>query len=222
MFSYPEHHANPLTGTLHAFAEARRGDVDGSHCPDIPDARLAYKRSVDGGASWSPLRILEEIEGRCRSQPTPVMDNVTDTLILAFNDDCSDFSHGNPTTPHLTTSTDDGLQWSNAAPMAVAKPGTGVFGRNVVIGLSRGLALHDATLPSKTRLIVPAETGTLCEDVAMRHGSFHPPPRIIMLAWRCLLVRATEVSLLHTRTCLLRRFRRPRGHLDGGARQRHR
>ena len=163
-FRIPSITVNPKTGTLHAFAEARRGDVDGSHCPDIPDARLAYKRSINGGASWSPLRILEEVVGRCRAQPTPVFDNVTDMLILAFNDNCNDFQRGNPTTPYLTTSADDGLTWTNAAPMAVAKPGTGVFGHNVVIGLSRGLVLFNASLPSKTRLIVPAETGTLFSD----------------------------------------------------------
>jgi len=163
-FRIPSITVNPTTGTLHAFAEARRGDVDGSHCPDIPDARLAYKRSVDGGASWSPLQILHEVVGRCRSQPTPVMDNVTQTLILAFNDGCNDFSRGNPTTPQLTTSVDDGLSWSPVTPMAVAKPGTGVFGNNVVIGLSRGLSLYNASLPSQTRLILPAETGTLYSD----------------------------------------------------------
>jgi len=163
-FRIPSITVNTRTGTLHAFAEARRGDVDGSSCPDIPDARLAYKRSTDGGASWSPLRILEEVVGRCRAQPTPVFDNVTGTLILAFNDNCNDFQRGNPTTPYLTTSADDGLVWSNATSMAIAKPGTGFFGKDVVIGLSRGLALFNASLPSKTRLIVPAETGTLYSD----------------------------------------------------------
>ena len=163
-FRIPSIITNPKTGTLHAFAEARRGDVDGSNCPDIPDARLAYKRSTDGGESWSPLKILAEVEGRCRSQPTPVMDNVTGKLLLAFNDGCNDFSHGNPTTPHIITSVDDGLNFGEASPLAVASPGSGNFGNDVVIGLSRGLALYNESLPSKTRLILPAETGTLYSD----------------------------------------------------------
>ena len=163
-FRIPSITVNPATGTLHAFAEARRGDVDGSNCPDVPDARLAYKRSVDGGASWSTLKILQEVEGRCRAQPVPVFDNVTNTLLVAFNDNCNDWSHGIPSTPHLTTSHDDGLSWTTAAPMAVAKPGSGFLGRNVLIGLSRGFVIYNASLPSKTRLIVPAETGTLFSD----------------------------------------------------------
>ena len=61
------------TGVVHAFAEARRGDLGdlpGFHgmigsgpvlCPDVPDTSLAYKRSTDGGKSWSSLKILDEV-----------------------------------------------------------------------------------------------------------------------------------------------------------------
>eukprot|EP01047_Picozoa_sp_COSAG01_P026800 COSAG01_NODE_1740_length_9359_cov_6.376998_5_plen_270_part_00 len=49
-FRIPSITINSKTGTLHAFAEARRGDVHGSHCPDIPDTRIAYKRST--GECW--------------------------------------------------------------------------------------------------------------------------------------------------------------------------
>ena len=87
-FRIPSITVNPKTGTLHAFAEARRGDVHGGNCPDIPDTRIAYKRSTSGGASWSALRILHHVEGRCHQQPTPVFDNVTNVLIMAFNDGC--------------------------------------------------------------------------------------------------------------------------------------
>ena len=47
-FRIPSITINPKTGTLHAFAEARRGDVHGSNCPDIPDTRIAYKQSTNG------------------------------------------------------------------------------------------------------------------------------------------------------------------------------
>ena len=66
-FRIPSLAVNPETGTLHAFAEARRGDLGdlpGWHgyvgdapmlCPDVPDTTVAYKRSTDGGAScWGP------------------------------------------------------------------------------------------------------------------------------------------------------------------------
>jgi hypothetical protein len=59
-----------------------------------------------GGASWSALRILHHVEGRCHQQPTPVFDNVTNELIMAFNDGCS---HYNPYRgiPKITSSADD-------------------------------------------------------------------------------------------------------------------
>lgn len=105
-FRIPSIITNTKTGTIHAFAEARRGDVHGSHCPDIPDTRIAYKRSTNGGASWSPLRILHHVEGRCHQQPTPVFDNVTNTLIMAFNDGCSHYTPYRGF-PRMTSSADD-------------------------------------------------------------------------------------------------------------------
>ena len=59
-------------GVIHAFAEARRGELhshfhqytgSGPGCPDGPDTRLAYKRSADGGASWSALKIFLQHRG---------------------------------------------------------------------------------------------------------------------------------------------------------------
>merc|ERR1711957_787484 len=102
-------------------------------------------RSIDGGAIWSPLKILHEVEGRCRSEPTSVVDNVTGHIFLMFNDGCQAQS---TTRPMFTVSTDDGLTWSNASSIPVAKPGTGVMGKNVAIGLGRGLAVSNASLPS--------------------------------------------------------------------------
>eukprot|EP01047_Picozoa_sp_COSAG01_P061029 COSAG01_NODE_7561_length_3149_cov_3.439344_1_plen_154_part_00 len=59
-FRIPAITINPNTGTLHAFAEARRGDLGDLPswhgfigdapvlCPDVPDTTVAYKRSTDG------------------------------------------------------------------------------------------------------------------------------------------------------------------------------
>jgi len=67
---------------------------------------LKKKAFSAGGASWSALRILHHVEGRCHQQPTPVLDNVTNELIMAFNDGCS---HYNPYRgiPKITSSADD-------------------------------------------------------------------------------------------------------------------
>jgi hypothetical protein len=67
-FRIPTLLAGQTPGVIHAFAEARRGELtSGFHqytgsgmgsCPDGPDTRLAYKRSVNYGASWSPIKIF--------------------------------------------------------------------------------------------------------------------------------------------------------------------
>jgi len=41
------------SGALHAFAEGRR-----LSCSDFAETKIVYKRSIDGGATWSPLRVL--------------------------------------------------------------------------------------------------------------------------------------------------------------------
>lgn len=48
--------------------------------------------------------------------------------------------------------------------MPASRPGTGTLGTHTVIGLSRGFALYNQSLPSKTRLVIPAETGPIFSD----------------------------------------------------------
>ena len=100
-FRIPTLLAGSTPGVVHAFAEARRGELTaGFHqytgsgaesCPDGPDTRLAYKRSIDGGASWSPVKILMQNDklraenGAEQSQASPVIDPSTKTLFVGFN-----------------------------------------------------------------------------------------------------------------------------------------
>ena len=62
-----------------------------------------------------------------------------------------------------------GLTWTNATTIPVAKPGAGTLGTRTVIGLSRGFALYNDSLPTKTRLVMPAETGPIFSDDHVRH-----------------------------------------------------
>ena len=139
----------PGTGTILVFAEARRTQLDvvafhgmtapaGDSCPDAPDTRIVYKRSVDGGNAWSGLRVLAEglsglpyprgagpraENGKCYSQPAPISDPTTNVTFVAFNlqtnraGQCDSAS----TVPHIMNSTDDGLSASsNGCPSHLA------------------------------------------------------------------------------------------------------
>ena len=61
---------------------------------DGPDTRLAYKRSIDGGAQWSPVKIFLQHQGdpafraengECQSQAAPFIDPSSKMLFVAFN-----------------------------------------------------------------------------------------------------------------------------------------
>jgi hypothetical protein len=54
--------------SLIATGEARLGD-----CSDFTETHLVAKRSVDGGATWSPLSIIYREQGHVIGQSTPVV-----------------------------------------------------------------------------------------------------------------------------------------------------
>jgi hypothetical protein len=65
----------------------------------------------------------------------------------------------------LTVSTTDGLSWSNAT--NIPKKGGGII-KNPNPGIGRGFVVYNASLPTKTRLILPTESGSLYSD---NHGN---------------------------------------------------
>lgn len=102
-------------GVLIAFAECRRQTGDGCEPLAVQSAvgaggnathDICFKRSMDGGATWSALRVAVPDA----AQPTAVYDSLRSTLILNGN------AHGGPTrlmNPNLQAlSTDDGATWS--------------------------------------------------------------------------------------------------------------
>ena len=141
----------------------RRGCTDKRSTDGAPpNSRAPVLRSLNGncagGATWSPLKILHWVENRTRGQPTPVVDNVTGTIFMAFDDNLSGKTTGSTL---ITSSQDDGLTWSNAT--AIPKAGGGVIA-SPNSGLGRGFVIYNASLPSKTRLILPTESGAMYSD----------------------------------------------------------
>eukprot|EP01043_Picozoa_sp_COSAG02_P067713 COSAG02_NODE_10977_length_1819_cov_2.269767_2_plen_310_part_00 len=193
-------------GVIHAFAEARRGELTssfhgptprappfwgggGGTCPDCPDTRLAYKRSVNNGATWSPIKIFLQHQGnpnfraengQCQSQAAPFIDPDTKTLYVAFNQDgpgcVGSFASSRPM---LVNSTDDGLSWSKPySPMLAVGNGkrpvpAGAHG--YAVGPTKGLTVR---LPNGgIRLMIPGENAWSASVFSDDHGKvsrLHP------------------------------------------------
>ena len=189
-FRIPTLLAGQTPGVIHAFAEARRGELTGSFhtytgsgagsCPDGPDTRLAYKRSADYGASWSPIMIFlqpanERAEnGHCQSQAAPFIDPSTKTLFVGFNADgpqCTTRGKGFSSTPMLVNSSNEGLTWSAPYLPLVNQPqGPPVPARagSMTIGPTKGLTVK--TPSGGVRLMIPGENGWSASVYSDDHG----------------------------------------------------
>ena len=64
-------------GTVLAFAEGRH---DGAG--DSGDIDVVLRRSVDGGCTWGPLRVVAAGDGDTRGNPAPVVDPRTGAIVL--------------------------------------------------------------------------------------------------------------------------------------------
>ena len=70
-------------GSLLAFAEGRK---ENRRDPGGGDIDLVYKRSKDRGASWSPLKIVDDPGvGWSASNPTPVIERNSSRILIVYN-----------------------------------------------------------------------------------------------------------------------------------------
>ncbi len=99
--------------SLLAFCEARRDSR-----ADSGQIDLAMKRSIDGGKTWSELKILVQEEGISSSNPCPVFDEKTGVICLPF---CKNLARADEPaivqglsqrSVWLMKSEDDGTSWS--------------------------------------------------------------------------------------------------------------
>lgn len=178
-FRIPSLARNPKTGTLYAFAEARRRDLHEYHygltldasgdCPDAPDTHIAFKRSTNGGKSWSELRTLAKIPSKFQAQASPVVDASGNVIVLFTQlDDTSQWQHP---LVLMINSTDDGVHWSSPQPV---KPAPGQRPVYLSTNGARGHLLLNATNTSAGyRLLFPSQSGSLYSD---DKGASNPKP----------------------------------------------
>jgi len=100
-------------GTLLAFCEARKHSA-----ADSGDIDIVLQRSLDGGETWEPSRIIADAGADVFGNPCPVVERATGTIWLPL---CWNLAEGAepliirgeaPRTVWLTHSGDDGLTWS--------------------------------------------------------------------------------------------------------------
>ncbi len=109
-------------GTLLAFAEARR-----SSGGDAGDIDLVLRRSTDGGASWSPQRVIGDNGPNTFGNPCAVVDRRTGAIVLLTTqhqgtDKEKDIIAGTSAagrTVWVMRSEDDGVSWS--APIEITR-----------------------------------------------------------------------------------------------------
>ena len=147
-------------GSLLAFAEGRRtgGDPGQGGAP----IDLVYKRSTDGGQSWSPLTILEANSAFDYDDPTPVLDRHTGRLHLLYGrvpDNCGLFcvpagTDSNSMNTFVVTSDDHGQSWS--PPRNITAEVKDPAWRGIVPGPGSGIQLRWQADPARNgRLVVP-------------------------------------------------------------------
>ncbi|MFI6333543.1 exo-alpha-sialidase [Streptomyces sp. NPDC050535] len=144
-------------GTLLAFAEGR---VGGRH--DSGDIDVVLRRSLDGGCTWGPLRVVTAGKGDTRGNPAPVVDPGTGHVVLVTSYNSGDVTEAQILRGEATEeqgrrvfvqrSRDDGLSFSAPTEItsAVKRPGW----RWYATGPGHAIALTRGEHPG--RLVVPA------------------------------------------------------------------
>lgn len=149
-------------GTLLAFCEGRKESLS-----DAGDISLVLKRSLDNGATWSPLQTVVSMPGFTCSNPVPIVDGKTGAVCFVFTrhraqDKEESILKGDvpPCTVWVTRSEDDGLTW--AAPVEITASVSEPNWRWFATGPCHGIQLANGTL------MVPCN-----HSLGPLHGDWH-------------------------------------------------
>ena len=115
---------------------------------DHGDVDLVAKRSLDGGRSWGPLKLLYEEGGDRRitiGNPCPVVDQDTGVVWLSFTRDNDDV--------FMTSSDDEGKTWSK--PRLITKQVKAINWNWYATGPGNGIQLIRG--PHQGRLVIPCD-----------------------------------------------------------------
>lgn len=156
-------------GTLIAFAEGRKTGRG-----DSGNIDLVYKRSFDGGKSWSDMKVLWDDGGNTCGNPCPVVDESTGRIVLPLTwnhgeDHESEIkkSSGKETRlVYLSWSDDDGETWAEPQEItAQAKQSDWTW---YATGPGNGIQLKHGK--HKGRLVIPCDHNILVGEESVRRS----------------------------------------------------
>lgn len=156
-------------GALIAFAEARK-----SSRSDSGDIDLVYKKSLDGGKTWSKMSILwDDGENTC-GNPCPVIDQKTGRIVLPLTWNHGDDHEGeiksnkgiDTRRVFLTWSDDEGESW--VKPREITPSTKEEDWTWYATGPGNGIQLKNGKY--KGRLVIPCDHNLLVGDESVRRS----------------------------------------------------
>ncbi len=129
-----------------AFCESR---IDAMS--DIGDIDIVMKRSVDGGKTWGPIRVMKDSGELSVWASCPLYDKDTQMVWLFFSDQ----------TMYIMNSSDFGATWSEPRNLTQEM---GLMGKGGGAGPGNGIQM------SNGRLVIPAYLGGACVIYSDDHG----------------------------------------------------
>lgn len=147
-------------GSLLLFAEGRPSQSDPGGAGDID---VVFKRSTDGGLTWSPLEVLRTKNGFDYSDPRVVLDRITGTAHLQYVQWPTD--NGQTSVPtglgsdsaliFHQSSADHGQTWSSAVDISSQVKDPSWASINTGPGLGIQLKYQDAVPERNGRILIP-------------------------------------------------------------------